>query len=77
MPQGRVVARQLPSLGAAALRQPLRAVAPKGMFSLIQLLARFIANGLGGGQGAACGCPLQSQLARELSEELPQEPGDQ
>jgi len=77
MPQGRVVARQLPSLGAAALSQQLRAVAPKGMFSLIQLLARFIANGSGGREGAACGCPVQPQPARELSEELPQEPGDQ
>jgi hypothetical protein len=72
---GCVVARQLLGPGAAVLSERRRCAQRHVM--LIQLLARFIANGSGGREGAACGCPVQPQPARELSEELPQEPGDQ
>lgn len=58
-PQGHEAARQLPSLGAAVLNEQLRGFSSADLATLIDLLARFIANGIG--EGAAAGCGLASQ----------------
>ena len=63
-PQGHEAARQLPSLGAAVLNEQLRGFSADEHATLIDLLGRFIANGLDGGASAACGLgpPAQSQV---------------
>jgi DNA-binding MarR family transcriptional regulator len=47
-PQGHAAARQLPQLGAAVLNEQLRGFSQADLATLIDLLARFIANGPGG-----------------------------
>ena len=62
-PQGHEAARQLPSLGVAVLNEQLRGFSAAEHATLINLLGRFIANGLGEGESVGCGLapPQQSQ----------------
>jgi hypothetical protein len=69
-PQGHDAARQLPSLGAAVLNEQLRGFSADEHATLIDLLARFIANGPGDGSGAGCGLEPQSEPQGESSEEM-------
>jgi DNA-binding MarR family transcriptional regulator len=76
-PQGHEAARQLPSLGAAVLNEQLRGFSPDEHATLIDLLARFIANGLDGGASAGCGLGPQAESQEESPEESPPEHGGQ
>ncbi len=69
-PQGHEAARQLPSLGAAVLNEQLRGFSAAEHATLLDLLGRFIANGIGEGAGGCCG--LES--AQEALEDSPEEP---
>jgi DNA-binding MarR family transcriptional regulator len=60
-PQGHEAARQLPSLGAAVLNEQLRGFSTAEHATLIDLLGRFIANGLGGGESVGCGLTPKQQ----------------
>ena len=71
-PQGQEAARQLPSLGAAVLNEQLRGFSAEEHATLIDLLSRFIANGLSDGTGAGCGFGAQSEAS---SDESPPERG--
>lgn len=75
-PQGHEAARQLPSLGAAVLNEQLRGFSADEHATLIDLLARFIANGLGDGVGAGCALEPQQHSQEEASARTPAEPGD-
>ncbi|MBB4515748.1 MarR family winged helix-turn-helix transcriptional regulator [Paraburkholderia fungorum] len=69
-PQGHEAARQLPSLGAAVLNEQLRGFSAAEHATLLDLLGRFIANGIGEGAGGCCG--LES--TQEALEDSPEEP---
>ncbi|MFL9868036.1 MarR family transcriptional regulator [Paraburkholderia fungorum] len=69
-PQGHEAARQLPSLGAAVLNEQLRGFSAAEHATLLSLLGRFIANGIGEGASGCCG--LES--TRELLEDSPEAP---
>jgi DNA-binding MarR family transcriptional regulator len=68
--QGQEAARQLPGLGAAVLNEQLRGFSAEEHATLIELLGRFIANGLGDGASAACGGGPQAESAQHFSEKL-------
>ena len=69
-PQGHEAARQLPGLGAAVLNEQLRGFSAADHATLLDLLGRFIANGIGEGASAGCGLgPSQESL-----EDSPEEP---
>ena len=69
-PQGREAAKQLPSLGAAVLNEQLRGFSAADHATLLDLLGRFIANGIDAGGSACCGVgPSQDSL-----EDSPEEP---
>jgi DNA-binding MarR family transcriptional regulator len=69
-PQGHEAARQLPSLGAAVLNEQLRGFSAADHAALLDLLGRFIANGIDAGGSACCGVgPSQDSL-----EDSPEEP---
>jgi DNA-binding MarR family transcriptional regulator len=74
-PQGHEAAQQLPALGAGVLNEQLRGFSAADHATLLALLGRFIANGIGAETGASCGLeqPLESQEAS--SQEPPSEPG--
>ncbi|WP_144143861.1 MarR family winged helix-turn-helix transcriptional regulator [Paraburkholderia sp. BCC1884] len=55
-PQGQIAAKQLPELGAAVLNEQLRGFSSMDLATLIDLLGRFIANGID--EGASAGCDL-------------------
>jgi DNA-binding MarR family transcriptional regulator len=76
-PQGHEAARQLPSLGAAVLNEQLRGFSADEHATLIDLLARFIANGLGDGVDAGCGLETQARSRGESPAEALPEPGSQ
>ncbi|RKT25567.1 MarR family transcriptional regulator [Paraburkholderia sp. RAU2J] len=76
-PQGHDAARQLPSLGAAVLNEQLRGFSADEHATLIDLLARFIANGPGDGLGAGCGLGPPSESQGESPEEASPESGGQ
>jgi DNA-binding MarR family transcriptional regulator len=60
-PQGRHAASQLPEIGAAVLNEQLRGFSDADLAALIDLLGRFIANGIDGGNGAfACAADAAS-----------------
>jgi DNA-binding MarR family transcriptional regulator len=60
-PQGRHAASQLPEIGAAVLNEQLRGFSDADLAALIDLLSRFIANGIDGGNGAfACAADAAS-----------------
>ena len=75
--QGEDAARQLPSLGAAVLNEQLRGFSAEEHATLINLLGRFIVNGLGDGASAGCGLTPQRESPGELPEEAPPEHGGQ
>jgi DNA-binding MarR family transcriptional regulator len=75
--QGHEAARQLPGLGAAVLNEQLRGFSAEEHATLIELLGRFIANGLGDGAGALCECEPPAESAQESSEESPQKLGNE
>jgi DNA-binding MarR family transcriptional regulator len=54
-PQGRNAAAQLPEIGATVLNEQLRGFSDADLATLIDLLSRFIANGIDGGTGTGCG----------------------
>ena len=74
-PQGHEAARQLPALGAAVLNEQLRGFSAADHAALIDLLGRFIANGIDGGAGSGCGAGSQQDSLDESSEESPPEDG--
>lgn len=76
-PQGQQAARQLPGLGAAVLNEQLRGFSAEEHATLIDLLGRFIANGLGDAASAGCGLEPQPGSRGESPEEAPREPGGQ
>jgi DNA-binding MarR family transcriptional regulator len=76
-PQGHEAAQQLPSLGAAVLNEQLRGFSADEHATLIDLLARFIANGLDGGASAGCGLGPQTESQEESPKESPPEHGGQ
>ena len=49
--QGKDAAARLPGIGAVVLNEQLRGFSDADLATLIDLLARFIANGLAGGEG--------------------------
>ncbi|CAB3702820.1 Transcriptional regulator SlyA [Paraburkholderia phenoliruptrix] len=53
--QGQDAARQLPGIGAAVLNEQLRGFSAADLATLIDLLGRFIANGIDAGSNAGCG----------------------
>jgi len=57
-PQGQEAARQLPGIGATVLNEQLRGFSAADLATFIDLLGRFIANGIDPGSNAGCGlCP--------------------
>ncbi|HYS67413.1 MAG TPA: MarR family transcriptional regulator [Paraburkholderia sp.] len=75
-PQGHEAARQLPSLGAAVLNEQLRGFSADEHVTLIDLLARFIANGIDAGASVACGIGADEEPAEESPETSRQERGE-
>jgi DNA-binding MarR family transcriptional regulator len=71
-PQGHEAARQLPGLGAAVLNEQLRGFSTAEHATLIDLLSRFIANGLDGASGVCCGLEPQQDCEPESHGESPE-----
>ncbi|REG60478.1 MarR family transcriptional regulator [Paraburkholderia sp. BL6669N2] len=67
-PQGHDAARQLPALGAAVLNEQLRGFSAADHATLIDLLGRFIANGIDAGASAGCGLGPQEETLDESPE---------
>jgi len=74
-PQGHEAARQLPALGAAVLNEQLRGFSAADHATLLDLLARFIANGIGGGSSAGCGFEPSTKSSEESPEATPPKRG--
>lgn len=68
-PHGHEAARQLPALGAAVLNEQLRGFSTADHATLIDLLGRFIANGIDGG-GGACGMGTGQESPDDAPETL-------
>ncbi|MFM0227438.1 MarR family winged helix-turn-helix transcriptional regulator [Paraburkholderia dipogonis] len=75
-PQGHDAARQLPGLGAAVLNEQLRGFSASDHATLIDLLGRFIANGIDAGASAGCGLGPQQESLDESPEASPREYGE-
>jgi DNA-binding MarR family transcriptional regulator len=58
--QGRSAAAQLPEIGATVLNEQLRGFSDTDLATLIDLLSRFIANGIDDGNGTGCGTGVRS-----------------
>ncbi|MGF6769651.1 DNA-binding MarR family transcriptional regulator [Paraburkholderia sp. GAS199] len=67
--QGHEAARQLPALGAAVLNEQLRGFSQSDHATLLDLLGRFIANGIGGGENVGCG--IGAAETEESADESP------
>lgn len=76
-PQGHEAARQLPALGATVLNEQLRGFSAAELATLLDLLGRFIANGIDAGATAACGLGPHQEPLDESSDETPPEHGAQ
>ncbi|OAJ60598.1 MarR family transcriptional regulator [Paraburkholderia ginsengiterrae] len=76
-PQGHEAAQLLPGLGAEVLNEQLRGFSVAEHATLIDLLGRFIANGIDAGASAACGVGPQHESPDELPEESPLKRGEQ
>ncbi|WP_341313814.1 MarR family transcriptional regulator [Paraburkholderia sp. IMGN_8] len=76
-PQGHEAARQLPGLGAAVLNEQLRGFSAADHATLLDLLGRFIANGISGGTSAACGLGPSQESSEESPEATPPKHGEQ
>ncbi|MGF6569986.1 DNA-binding MarR family transcriptional regulator [Paraburkholderia sp. GAS333] len=70
-PQGDEAARQLPGLGAAVLNEQLRGFSAAEHATLIDLLSRFIANGLDGPSGMCCGFEPTATSEQQSHEDSP------
>jgi DNA-binding MarR family transcriptional regulator len=70
-PQGHEAARQLPGLGAAVLNEQLRGFSAGEHATLIELLSRFIANGLDGPSGMCCGLGPQQDSEQQSQGDSP------
>ncbi|WGS49906.1 MarR family transcriptional regulator [Paraburkholderia sp. D15] len=75
-PLGREAARQLPGLGAEVLNEQLRGFSSADLATLIDLLARFIANGIGEGSGAGCGLASREDAPDASSDAPASEEGE-
>lgn len=75
--QGRDAAQQLPALGAAVLNEQLRGFSAADHATLLDLLGRFIANGIGAGASAGCGLGQPQELQEASPEEPPSPHGEQ
>ncbi|BFG75127.1 MarR family transcriptional regulator [Paraburkholderia terrae] len=64
--QGQQAASQLPEIGADVLNEQLRGFSGADLATLIDLLSRFIANGIDGGNGAV-GCETAGASGEEKS----------
>jgi DNA-binding MarR family transcriptional regulator len=73
--QGHEAAQQLPALGAAVLNEQLRGFSAADHATLLDLLGRFIANGIGGGASVCCGLGSQQASPEAPVEEAPADPG--
>ena len=76
-PQGHEAARQLPSLGAAVLNEQLRGFSAADHAILLDLLGRFIANGIGEGASSCCGLGPSLESLEDSREEPPPGHGGQ
>lgn len=72
--QGQAAAQQLPGLGAAVLNEQLRGFSNADLATLIDLLGRFIANGID--EGASAGCDLGPDRSEAATGSEPQVPED-
>ncbi|RAS31962.1 MarR family transcriptional regulator [Paraburkholderia bryophila] len=75
-PQGHQAARQLPGLGAEVLNEQLRGFSTADLTALIDLLARFIANGIGEGASAGCGLGAHDESQQASPEASSPERGE-
>jgi DNA-binding MarR family transcriptional regulator len=64
-PRGHDAARQLPDIGAAVLNEQLRGFTAADLATLIDLLGRFIANGVDPDSSAECGLCSTGELSDE------------
>jgi DNA-binding MarR family transcriptional regulator len=76
-PQGHEAARQLPSLGAAVLNEQLRGFSAAEHATLVNLLGRFIANGIGDGASGCCGLGSTQESLEDSPEEPSPDHGEQ
>lgn len=60
-PQGHEAAQQLPGIGAAVLNEQLRGFSDADLATLIELLSRFIANGIDPGTNTGCGLCAEAE----------------
>ena len=60
-PQGHEAAQQLPGIGAAVLNEQLRGFSDADLATLIELLSRFIANGIDSGTNTGCGLCAEAE----------------
>jgi hypothetical protein len=60
-PQGQEAAQQLPGIGAAVLNEQLRGFSDADLATLIELLSRFIANGIDSGTNTGCGLRAEAE----------------
>ncbi|CAH2806419.1 MAG: Transcriptional regulator, MarR family [uncultured Paraburkholderia sp.] len=74
--QGHDAARQLPGIGTAVLNEQLRGFTAEDHAALIDLLARFIANGLGEGSTAGCDVGCNTGALDDSNEDASPEQGD-
>jgi DNA-binding MarR family transcriptional regulator len=74
--QGRDAAQRLPALGAAVLNEQLRGFSAADHAALLDLLGRFIANGIGAGASAGCGLRTPQEWQEESSGESPSTHGE-
>lgn len=65
--KGQDAARQLPALGAAVLNEQLRGFSAADHATLIELLVRFIANGLDEGSAPCCAMEPPPESARKAA----------
>jgi DNA-binding MarR family transcriptional regulator len=76
-PQGQDAARQLPDIGAAVLNEQLRGFTAADLATLIDLLGRFIANGIDPDSSAGCGLCSPDDLPDETLHDSSPEDGKQ
>ncbi|XUW88465.1 MarR family transcriptional regulator [Burkholderia sp. M6-3] len=75
--RGHDAARQLPDIGAAVLNEQLRGFTAADLATLIDLLARFIANGVDPDSSAGCGLCSPGELPDEPPQDSSPEDGKQ
>ncbi|TCG02177.1 MarR family transcriptional regulator [Paraburkholderia strydomiana] len=76
-PRGHDAARQLPDIGAAVLNEQLRGFSAADLATLIDLLGRFIANGVNPDSSAGCGLCSPDELPDEPLHDSSPENGKQ